>query len=126
MAVDGGAAYDLAARVRFNPLGGAVARFEETCEFFDGAACSGASVGPPVSIATILEDEGGAWLFLTNEVTAPAGAASALCDFAVEAAGGGVDFDVFFDGLSFLGNEGLIFADGFESGDVSAWSSSVP
>ncbi len=79
-----------------------------------------------MSIASILEDEGGAWLFLLSEVTAPAGAASALCDFAVESVRGD-DFDAFLDGL-FLGSPdfGLIFTDGFESGDVSAWSSAVP
>ena len=124
VAVDGGTAYDLAARVRFNPFAGATARFEETCEFFADAGCSGASVGSPVAIATILEDEGGAWLFLLSEVVAPDGATSALCDFAFESVLGD-DFDAFLDGL-FLGTSGRIFADGFESGDVSAWSSSVP
>ncbi len=125
VAVEEGATYNLVARVRFNPLMGAVALFEKTCEFFAGAACTGASLGP-VAIASVLEDEGGAWIFIASEVVAPEGAVTALCDFVVEGVGEGSDsFDVFFDGL-FLGNLGLIFADGFESGDVSAWSSSVP
>jgi hypothetical protein len=121
-AVEGGVTYDLAARVRFSPLMGEIARFEETCEFFAGAGCGDASLGT-VSIASVLEDEGGLWLFLASAVVAPEGAVSALCDFAVESVAGD-NYDVFLDGL-FLGTGGLIFADGFESGDVSAWSRSV-
>jgi hypothetical protein len=124
VAVTPGLNHDLQASVRFLPQMGAVARFEEACEFFAESACSGASLGP-VAIAAVLEDEGGVWIHTANEVSAPDGAASALCDFAVEAVSGGTDFDVFLDGLS-LRLPPQIFADGFESGDVSAWSSSVP
>ncbi|MCP3959144.1 MAG: DUF11 domain-containing protein [bacterium] len=122
--VEGGAAEELRARVRFEPQLGAVARFEETCEFFAGPACTGADLGS-VSIASVLEDEGGTWLFLTDGLTVPGGAASVLCDFTIEAVGPGADFDAFLDGL-FLGPGEQIFTDGFESGDVAAWSSSVP
>jgi hypothetical protein len=40
---------------------------------------------------------------------------------------GSTSFDVLLDGLYLGGEESeLIFADGFESGDTSAWSATVP
>ncbi len=60
-----------------------------------------------------------------NDVVAPAGAVSALCDFAVEAVGSDPVLDVFLDGLSFRADP-HIFSNGFESGDTSAWTLTVP
>ncbi len=71
-----------------------------------------------------MADSGGEWLDLAVEFEAPAGAGSALVSFTVEG-GDATAFDVFYDVL-FFGDSGLLFADGFESGDVSAWSSSMP
>jgi hypothetical protein len=60
-------------------------------------------------------------------IAVPAGALSALCDFTLEPAGSDPSFDAFLDGLRLVGPEPLpIFADGFESGDTTAWSSTVP
>jgi hypothetical protein len=122
--VGGSPAFDLRARVRFDPATSEIATFQLACEFFDGASCGGASLGSTSSVS-VLEDEGGAWFSLAAAVVPPAGAASALCDFTAESAGGSSDFDLYFDDLYFGGGP-VIFTDGFESGDVSAWSSSTP
>jgi hypothetical protein len=122
--VQGGLAYDLEASLRFNPPMGAVANFSQTCEFFSGALCSGASLGS-ASTFSLIEDEGGAWISSLESVVTPTGSASALCDFGISKVGTDPNFDVYLDAL-FLGTEGDTFRDGFESGDTSAWSSSFP
>ncbi len=108
----------------WDPATDEIALFAETCEFFTDAACTGTSLGVS-SRTSVLEDEGGVWVFLTGTITTPAGTASAFCGFAAEALGATTDFDLYIDDL-YYGQEPGIFADGFESGNVSAWSSSVP
>ncbi len=125
--VEVGVVYDLSARWRFDPPMGAQGLLEQTCEFFDAAACTGVSLGS-TSTATFLEDSGGAWEMIAGEVVAAAGAVSALCDYAVQPAGLDPNFDLYLDALSLTtdGLSSIIFADGFESGDTSAWSSTQP
>ena len=125
--VEAGVVYDLGARWRFDPPLSAAALLAQTCEFFDAADCTGVGLGMS-STATLLEDSGGAWEVIAGEVVAPVGALSALCDFTVQPAGTDPNFDLYLDALS-LRTEGLsdiIFIDGFESGDTSAWSSTQP
>ena len=64
------------------------------------------------------------WILLSDTVVAPADAGCAL--FAVSACKqqGGGQFSAHWDGL-FLEPD-IIFADGFESGDTTAWSNTVP
>ena len=69
-------------------------------------------------------DTSGSWLTLAADFEAPEGAKSTRISFVVDS-GGASDFDVFFDVL-FFGDIGLVFADGFESGNLTAWSSHVP
>ena len=121
VAVDAGVTYDLGARLRFQPTMDGMALFDRSCEFFDAAACGGASLGSSLGSST-LEDEGGVWTEVTDEVMSPASAVSALCGFTVEAVGD-PGFDLFLDGLSL--SSAPIFADGFESGGITAWSSSA-
>ena len=104
----------------------AQAEFEQTCEFFDGADCTGTGLGSTAT-ATLLEDEGGVWRMIAGEVVAAAGAVSALCDFAVDPIGDDPNFDLYLDGLSLHSPAPAIqiFGDGFESGDTSAWSSAT-
>ncbi len=81
--------------------------------------------GVGVELLTV-EDDLAALLLRSSleELEAPAGTASALVSFVVET-GVATAFDVFYDVL-FFGESGLLFGDGFESGDVSAWSNSSP
>jgi uncharacterized repeat protein (TIGR01451 family) len=122
--VDSASGLDIRARLRFVPGASEVATFQLACEFFEGAACGGGSLGVASEI-TLLEDEGGAWLSLASDLATPAGTESVRCDFSVEAVGTSSDFDLYIDGL-YVGSGSVIFADGFESGNVSAWSSSIP
>jgi hypothetical protein len=62
------------------------------------------------------------WVGLSTGLTVPAGA-SALCGFTLWTPGG-LPFDVFVDDL--VAREALLFTDGFESGDTSAWSGVIP
>ena len=115
----------LEAAVRFDPAGGALANFVMACEVFDGAGCAGSSLAQFMT-SSLLEDEGGAWVSVAADFIVPAGSASAVCDFAVEAVGSDLDFSFFLDSL-FLGAGGAtLFEDGFESGDTSAWTSTSP
>lgn len=122
--VASGVTYAFEASLRFDPPMGALATFSRTCEFFDAALCGGASLGSS-STFSLVEDEGGVWLTSSEEVMAPAGAVSALCQLGIAPLGDDPNFDIFLDAL-FLGAEGAIFSDGFESGDTSAWSSTNP
>lgn len=124
--VVGDEVYDFECRVRFEPAMGALAIFVKSCEFFDAEACGGASLGE-ASVASVLEDDGGAWTFSETLVETPAGAVSARCSFEVGPLGSSSIFDLYIDGLFFgSGDFGAIFADGFESGNTSAWSSAMP
>lgn len=92
------------------------------CEIFDGADCVGNSLGP-VFAATEIFDSGGAFTPLDLAFTAPSGGVSALCGVTLST--GGDDFTANVDAMTLV-TEGSIFGDGFESGDVSAWSAAVP
>jgi hypothetical protein len=54
----------------------------------------------------------------------PPASASTLCSVSVDLLAGEV-FEAFLDDLT-LSVSGSLFRDGFESGDVSRWSSSAP
>jgi uncharacterized repeat protein (TIGR01451 family) len=95
--------------------------YTRSCEFFDQPDCTGNSL--TVGQTTlILGDTAGDWLNFENTVIAPVGTSSALCSFEITAPAG-EDFDVWLDNLVLTPGAILIFSDGFESGDTSAWSS---
>ena len=123
--VQGGLEHSLEASFRYQPITGSVVDFSTTCQFFDAPACDGASLGS-TTLGGIVEDEGGAWVDVLEPLFAPAAAQSVLCDFTVGPfTVDDTDFDFALDALGLRFEPGL-FADGFESGDVSAWSSSTP
>ena len=124
VSVTGGVAYGFEASLRFDPPMGALASFSRTCEFFAGPLCGGASLGSSSNFS-LIEDEGGLWITSLESILAPVGAVSALCELGVAPVGDDPNFDIYLDAL-FLGAEGLIFRNGFESGDTSAWSSTSP
>ncbi|MCH9651413.1 MAG: cohesin domain-containing protein [Deltaproteobacteria bacterium] len=92
--------------------------------FFDDLDCGGELLGT-ASSNQVLGDTAGAWSEeLASEVVAPVGGGSALVSFIVEA-GVSADFVTHFDSL-FFARRTAFFADGFESGDTSAWTLTVP
>ncbi len=123
VAVEGAETYAFGGRVR-TVAGGAEdpIAFVEV-ELFAEAGCGGASLGAGLSepvagdTAMVWSDE------LRGLVDAPEGARSARVAFAVDA-GSSDDFTSYFDNLFFYLDVG-IFADGFESGDTGAWTSTV-
>lgn len=94
-----------------------------SCEFFDAMACGGNSLGP-IFGATQLFDSGGTFNGLDTTFTAPTTAVSARCAVTLSTAAG-ESFVANVDAMTLV-TEGEIFGDGFESGDLSAWSSVVP
>ena len=91
-------------------------------ELFGTEACAGEPIGTAVSDGAT-GDTSGSWEDLEGSVVAPETTLSALFSVVV-AAGGAVEFDLHADDLA-LREVALVFADGFESGGVSAWGSSA-
>ncbi|MEM8962538.1 MAG: hypothetical protein AAGD38_13725, partial [Acidobacteriota bacterium] len=120
--VEGDTAYNFRGAIRVDADPGTGLQLRRVCELFSTLACAGSPILTTIDV-TLLEDTDGLWQPLAGRVDTPSGTLSALCSFDVLAPNGD-DFDVFLDDL-FLG-QGIIFSDGFESGDTSAWSSTVP
>ena len=102
-------------------------KLESLCVVSPQAHCADPNL-PLEAAFDRLPSTGGAWLDFEHEVAIPEEGASALCTVNVntEALGG---FDLYLDDvrLEFVELLGLpIFEDGFESGDTSAWSVTVP
>ncbi len=116
------ARFDVAARVRLAAAPGKFIGFSRRCEFFSAPGCSG-SLGVQTS-ALALQDTASSWLTLASQVNRPGAAVAARCDFSFETATA-ESFDGWLDATHFAATGGL-FSDGFESGDTSAWSATVP
>jgi uncharacterized repeat protein (TIGR01451 family) len=108
---------ELLARVRLAAAPLVFVGLTRACEFFSAPGCSG-SLGTSSS-TVLVADSAGAWNPVNAVVAPPLGTVSARCDFRFETPIGAA-FTADLDNL-FLGAPGLIFADGFESGDPSAW-----
>jgi len=115
-------AFGVSARVRMDAAPGDLIGFSRSCRFFSGAGCSG-SLGSPSSSTVLLQDTGGVYVGITGQVTRPAGAVSARCDFTF-ATPTALSFNAYLDAVQFSST--LLFGDGFESGDTSAWSATFP
>jgi uncharacterized repeat protein (TIGR01451 family) len=128
--VDPEADYQLRAWLQVAGLGGddPLATFVRRCAFYAQPGCAGDEIGSGVFVSVVTDTEGG-WLAYLSSLLSPAGVASASCELAIVPASGSQS-DVLMDGLFFGAEElspgELIFTDGFESGDVSAWSATVP
>ncbi|MEM1181799.1 MAG: Calx-beta domain-containing protein [Acidobacteriota bacterium] len=117
----GGATYDLSASVGAGPSGTGV-EVRAFCAFYPDGACGAGSLGAQVrSLVLSGTDED----FRQHGTTAvaPSGAGSALCGVDFQALDGVQSFDAAVDRLVLRSDGGLIFADGFESGTTSLWSS---
>lgn len=93
----------------------------QRCLFFVDDACRSPLLGS-VSPNT-LQDTDGLFTSLSFQLTTPLGARSMDCGFDIE--GTGTGFDLYLDQVT-LDADLTLFEDGFESGDTSTWSNSVP
>ena len=93
------------------------------CQYFDQPACTGAPISEQSSILG-LTDEAGIWRTVHHNFLTPAATASAQCEVLTSSSGAPTGYEIFVDALSLeQGSPAsvLIFADGFESGNTSAW-----
>ncbi|MEM7584672.1 MAG: DUF11 domain-containing protein [Acidobacteriota bacterium] len=120
VAVTGGQSCDLTARVRLD-TGGITVPTTETCTYYAQADCGGPSLGQDVNLVA-LTATGGAWQTLQLPVTTPAEAVSMRCAVDLQSA---ASFQAFIDEARLTCPDSL-FADSFETGDTSAWSSTQP
>ncbi len=93
------------------------------CELFSAPSCGGANLGPEFA-ATLIFSSGGDFVSLDFDFMAPATALSALCGVSLSTSSGD-SFVAHVDALTLV-TLGSVFNDGFESGDLSAWSAAVP
>ncbi len=115
--------YLLAGRFRLDAAADVEAGLGRLCESFASPDCSGPPLGTFTPADQILADTGGTWLAIDSEIEIPAAALSARCSFSFLSLETPSP-DAFLDALRLTG-EGLIFTDGFESGNVSVWSSAT-
>jgi hypothetical protein len=89
------------------------------CSSYAGVDCTGELLGNS-STTSILGDSGGAWLPIELSVTDRPGRLSVMCGYSVSVPGGD-NFSLRIDSAVLTAGS-TIFADGFESGNTSAWS----
>ena len=122
--INGGDGCTLNFNMRMDAAPGLLFTVHRTCEFFTAPTCGGDSLGVN-STTSILEDSGGAWLPHQLNVSPAATTESVLCSLAVRTAAGD-DFFAYVDDAMLSCSDQLLFTDGFESGDTTAWSSTQP
>jgi hypothetical protein len=115
--------FRMGASVRVDGAASVLVGLTTTCAFFAQPDCLGAALDQTTSLA-LLQETAGQWQPSMLTLDAPPASAATLCSVSVNLLAGGV-FDAFLDDLTLSVNGGL-FSDGFESGDVSRWSSSSP
>lgn len=112
--------FELSYRARLDAGPGEEVGVGGVCQFFDAAACGGGNVGAHALPQQVLFDTAGTWILLTGEVVVPSATRSALCSLhalSLDPAAPLVRLDRIV-----LDASGRIFEDGFESGEISAWS----
>ncbi len=111
------------ASLRLDAAPGSFITFMVDCAFFSLPACDVGSQLDALTKSFLLQDTGGGFIPLQTDFTSPPSTRSALCTIGFDPAATGVDG--FVDSLVLPGTP-VIFADGFETGDTSAWSVVVP
>ncbi len=114
----------LSARVRVTERSATTVRAMGALTFYDQAACVGTTLGTSAT-SEVAGDTGGLWSALGLLAEVPLAALSAEVSFtaAPDDAAGDADVGV---GSCALVSHVPIFVDGFESGDTSRWSATVP
>ncbi len=123
LAVNPARLYRLDRVVRLDADPGTTLTVSTDCEYFDTVDCSGVGFGPTQGDTPIM-DTAGLWLAVQHAAIAPTGAVSAMCRSVLETADGSV-FDAWIDQLA-MQDTTIVFADGFESGNTTAWSTQAP
>lgn len=116
---------ELRVRLRSTSAPTALAAATLFCQILDSAGCTGRVLSEAFATA-LVEDTAAEFVELSRAVVAPPGASSARCGLDLTPLTAGdplstTDVDRFF-----LGPVADLFADGFESGDLSGWSSEAP
>lgn len=113
--------YELRVRSRFDPVGGVVASLAYSCEHFDQPQCAGTSLGVVTDQLRFLDSS---WQEDRVRLTSPAATTSAQCLLLAGAHDPEeTNFDAYLDAISLVE---ALFADGFELGNTSRWSATVP
>ncbi|MCG8459689.1 MAG: hypothetical protein MI919_25695, partial [Holophagales bacterium] len=92
-----------------------------TLDFFSGIDCSGSLLGMGL-VARTQGDTAGQWTSIHGSLPAPSGAESARPSLFVST-GSSSPSEVLLDRVQLIP---MIFGDGFESGNTSAWSTTIP
>jgi hypothetical protein len=114
--------YGVGGSLRIDGDASVLAGVTTTCAFFAQADCFGVALGQ-LSSLDLRQETAGLWQPWLLTIEAPAASAAVRCSVSVNLLEGEV-FDAFLDDLTLVGSS--LFSDGFESGDVSRWSSSSP
>lgn len=116
--------YRLAADLRFQPMAAATATMVLACELFASPACGGPPLGEQ-STSTVLSPGQPDWQHIETVLAPSPNTVSALCRAEVTPDNpSDPSFDLSLDALSLV--DTVIFVDGFETGNSSAWSVTVP
>jgi len=95
-----------------------------SCEFFATADCSGTALPSGAAFTTITVPD--VWTAFAGQISVPVTAQSAVCQTTLRSSTAS-PYEAYLDDLSLdLLQSPIIFEDGFESGDTSAWSVTVP
>ncbi|MEM8933332.1 MAG: hypothetical protein AAGE94_19235, partial [Acidobacteriota bacterium] len=109
---------DLAARVRVEGASDVEVTADLRCDLFAQPGCAGSSVGESAR-QFVLTPTQGVWQQLEHSA---AGSVSAICGLDLHSTSGS-RFEAFVDQLT---ASTVVFVDGFESGTIDEWSSTVP
>ena len=122
--ITGGSSLPIGTSLRVDASTGRSVDVDSFCEFYDAVTCGGTNLGLDQATENVPQTSGG-WVSISRSIPVPATALSAICGFTVSMTDAGVeDIDVYFDDGLGLGT--AIFSDGFETGDTSQWSSTMP
>ena len=121
--VDPSSELEVEARVKMATDDAVGVEFVLRCDFFAGPGCSAPQLGSATT-GTLLLDTGGQWLRFADAIDSPASATSARCAVGLGSSAG-MPFDARLDQLR-LSLPRALFVDGFETGDSSAWSATMP
>jgi hypothetical protein len=115
--------YELSGAVRLDTAGIQIQALR-TCELFVSRDCSGTGLPPQVFFSPISAP--GTWQPFADPIAVALANHSALCQVTLRNVSA-LQYSAHVDDLSLDGIAvSIIFADGFESGDLSAWTSALP